>query len=52
MPNGYWRARLRDFVDLYHRSGDRREPPDFAVSTYERSVDDAVREIVAKAGWG
>ena len=50
-PNEFWRRRLRDFVDLYHRRTDLPTIRDFQVSTHDRPVDDAAREIIDKAGW-
>jgi shikimate kinase len=51
-PNEYWRKRLRDFVDLYHRRTDLADIRDFQVVTNDRPVDETAREIVEKAGWG
>jgi len=51
-PNEFWQGRLRDFVDLYHRRTDLSEIRSFEVATHEKSVDDAAREVVQKAGWG
>ena len=48
-PNEFWRARLRDFVDLHHRRTDLGRVRDFAVSTHDRPVEDAAREVIAKA---
>jgi predicted kinase len=50
-PSEYWRGRLRDFVDLYHRRTDRAEIRDFEVSTHERSVTEVAREVIDKVGW-
>jgi shikimate kinase len=50
-PNEYWQHRLRDFVDLYHQRNDLARIRDFEVSTHGRSVDEAAREVIAKAGW-
>src|SRR5215471_15959304 len=50
-PNEYWQSRLRDFVDLYHRRTDLPTIRDFQVSTHDRSVDEAAREVVEKSGW-
>jgi shikimate kinase len=50
-PNEYWQSRLRDFVDLYHGRSDLQRIRDFLVSTHDRSVDEAAREVVHKAGW-
>jgi predicted kinase len=49
--NEFWRQRLRDFVDLYHGRTDLDRIRDFAVSTHDRSIEDAAREVIAKAGW-
>lgn len=50
-PNEYWRQILRDFVDLYHFRTDLATIWDFQVSTHDRPVDEAAREVVEKAGW-
>ena len=50
-PNEYWKGRLRDFVDLYHRRTDLPDIRDFQVSTHDRPVEDAAREVIEKAGW-
>jgi predicted kinase len=50
-PNEFWRDRLRAFVDLYHGRTDLDRIRDFAVSTHDRPIDDAAREVIAKAGW-
>lgn len=50
-PNEYWRNMLRDFVDLYHRRSDLAAIRDFQVSTHDRPVDEAAREVIEKAGW-
>jgi predicted kinase len=50
-PNEYWRHRLRNFVDLYHRRSDLARIRDFQVSTHDRSVTEAAREVIEKMGW-
>jgi hypothetical protein len=50
-PNEFWQGRLRDFVDLYNRRGDLPEIRDFQVSTHDKSVDEAAREVIEQAGW-
>lgn len=50
-PNEYWKSRLRAFVDLYHSRTDLAGIRDFQVSTHDRRVEDAAREVVEKAGW-
>jgi predicted kinase len=50
-PNAFWQSRLRDFVDLYQRRSDLPKIRDFQVSTHGRSVDEAAREVIEKAGW-
>jgi len=50
-PNEFWRDRLRDFVDLYHRRDDLEKIRDFQVSTYGRTEGEAAREVIEKAGW-
>jgi predicted kinase len=50
-PNEFWQRRLRDFVELYHRRSDLTRIRDFQVETHGRSVDEAAREVVEKAGW-
>jgi hypothetical protein len=46
-----WQRTLCDFVDLYHRRTDFAHIRDFQVETHGRSVDEAAREVVEKAGW-
>lgn len=50
-PNEFWRAGLRRWVDVFHARDDLHRIRDFLVSTHERSVEDAAREVVTKAGW-
>lgn len=50
-PNEYWQRRLLGFVDLYHRRTDLPRIRDFQVETDGRSVDEAAKEVVARAGW-
>ena len=50
-PDEYGQQRLRGFVDLYHRRTDLTRIRDFQVETHGRSVDEAAREILEKAGW-
>jgi len=50
-PNAYWKSRLREFVDLYHSRTDLADIRDFLVSTHDRRVEDAAREVIEKAGW-
>jgi chloramphenicol 3-O-phosphotransferase len=50
-PNEFWRERLRYFLDLYGARTDLDRIRDFAVSTYDRPIDEAAREVIAKAGW-
>ncbi|WP_377355248.1 AAA family ATPase [Phenylobacterium terrae] len=50
-PNEYWQSRLRDFVDLYHSRTDLADIRDFQVITYDRSVEEAAREVIQRAGW-
>jgi predicted kinase len=50
-PNEYWQDLLRAFVDLYHRRSDLASIRDFQVSTHDRSVNEAAREVIEKAGW-
>ena len=50
-PNEYWQNALRDFVDLYHRRSDLGTIRDFQVSTYDRPIDEAAREVIEKTGW-
>ena len=49
--NEFWQDRLQAFVNLYHRRTDLARIRDFQVSTHGRSVDDAAREVIEKAGW-
>jgi hypothetical protein len=50
-PNEYWQNMLCNFVDLYHQRSDLARIRDFQVSTHDRSVDEAAREVIEKAGW-
>jgi hypothetical protein len=50
-PNEFWRDRLRDFVHLYHGRTDLDRIRDFGVSTHDRPIADAAREVIVKAGW-
>ena len=50
-PNEYWQGLLRDYVDLYHRRSDLPAIRDFHVSTHDKTVEQAAREVIAKAGW-
>jgi hypothetical protein len=50
-PNEYWQDRLRNFVDVYHQRSDLASIRDFQVSTHDRSVNEAAREVIEKAGW-
>jgi hypothetical protein len=50
-PNECWQRRLRDFVDRYHSRGDLAKIRDFQVSTHGRSVDEAAKDVIEKAGW-
>jgi tRNA uridine 5-carbamoylmethylation protein Kti12 len=49
--NEFWQSRLRGFVDLYHKRGDLPKIRGFEVSTHGKSVDEAAREVIEKAGW-
>jgi len=50
-PNEFWREGLRRWVDVFHARQDLHRIRDFLVSTHERSVEDAAREVVTKVGW-
>jgi ABC-type dipeptide/oligopeptide/nickel transport system ATPase subunit len=50
-PNEFWRDRLRYFLDLFGARTDLDRIRDFEVSTAGRSIDDAAREVISKAGW-
>ena len=50
-PNEFWREGLRRWVDVFHARDDLHRIRDFLVSTHERSVEDAAREVVTKVGW-
>jgi predicted kinase len=50
-PNEYWQNRLGDFVELYHGRTDLPGIRDFAVATHDKSVAEAAREVIRKAGW-
>jgi ABC-type glutathione transport system ATPase component len=52
-PNEYWRTKLRQFVDLYHRrTDDLPGIRNFQVNTHGCAVDEAAWQVVQKAGWG
>jgi predicted kinase len=50
-PNEFWRTALRDLVDLHHRRTDLERIRDFLVSTDEKPIAEAAREVIEKAGW-
>ncbi|MYS24198.1 Predicted kinase [Streptomyces sp. DvalAA-14] len=50
-PNEFWQEGLRGWVDVYHARDDLDRIRDFLVSTYEKSEEDAAREVIEKAGW-
>ena len=50
-PNDYWKARLLDWVDVYHRRGDLESIRDFQVSTHDKSVDACAEAVIALCGW-
>ncbi|MDA0304147.1 MAG: hypothetical protein O3B45_07300 [Bacteroidetes bacterium] len=50
-PNAYWQERLRKWVDVYYQRDERQKFGDFLVSTHDKSVEEAAREIIIKAGW-
>jgi chloramphenicol 3-O-phosphotransferase len=50
-PNEYWANRLLGYVDMYHERRDHSRIRDFEVSTYNRTVTDAAKEVIEKAGW-
>jgi predicted kinase len=50
-PNEFWRDRLLAFVDLFDSRTDLDRIRDFRVSTHDRPIADAAREVLAKAGW-
>jgi predicted kinase len=50
-PNEFWRERLRYFLDLFGARTDLDRIRDFQVSTHDRPIDDAAREVIEKAGW-
>jgi adenylylsulfate kinase-like enzyme len=50
-PNEFWRKQLIFWVDHYHEKPNMAHVADFTVSTHDRAVDDAAREIAEKAGW-
>ncbi|MFI9386630.1 zeta toxin family protein [Kutzneria sp. NPDC052558] len=47
-PNDWWREGLRRWVDVYHGRSDLARIRDFLVSTHEKAVEDAAREVIAK----
>ena len=50
-PNDFWRDRLRYFLDLFGSRTDLDRIRDFEVSTHDRPIDDAAREVIVRAGW-
>ena len=49
-PNEFWQEGLRGWVDVHHARDDLDRIRDFLVSTYERSEEDAAREVIEKVG--
>jgi hypothetical protein len=49
-PNDFWRDRLRYFLDLFGSRTDLDRIRDFEVSTHDRPIEDAAREVIEKAG--
>lgn len=50
-PNDYWRGRLRYYLDLFGDRTDLDRIRDFRVSTHDRPIDEAAREVITRAGW-
>lgn len=50
-PNEFWRARLRDYVDLHHARTDLERIRHILVSTNKKPIAATAREVIEKAGW-
>ena len=50
-PNAYWQERLRKWVDVYHQRDESQTFGDFQVTTHDKSIDEAAKEAIEKAGW-
>jgi len=52
-PNNYWQERLRGLVDRYQqqKQNNFKKYADFEVSTYDKSVEETIIEIMVKVGW-
>ena len=50
-PNAYWQERLRKWVDVYHQRDESQTFGDFQVTTHDKSIDEAAKEVIEKAGW-
>lgn len=50
-PNAYWKERLKKWVDIYDQRDESQKFGDFQVTTHDKSVEEAAREIIIKAGW-
>jgi len=50
-PDDLWRARLVDFVAMYHARDDHAAIRDFQVLTHSRSIEEAANEVLLRCGW-
>jgi adenylylsulfate kinase-like enzyme len=50
-PNDFWKARVLDFVALYHDRNDHPAIRDFQVRTDRGSVLDVASEVIGRCGW-
>lgn len=51
-PNDFWRSRLLQWIDVYHRRDDLDSIRDFSVATDGPSVIESADEIIDRCGWG
>lgn len=50
-PNEYWQEALLKWLDVYRNRSEDQKFGDFQVDTYDKTIEEAGREVVAKAGW-
>lgn len=50
-PNEFWQKTLLKWLDVYRNRSEDQKFGDFEVDTHDKSVEEAAREVVAKAGW-
>ena len=50
-PNAYWQDRLRNWVNIYSQRDASLKYGDFEVSTHNKTIEEAAKEVIEKAGW-